>query len=170
MKFCCLLVTFKQFRSIYTNMDKFVEEMDNHLESMQTELDNLRDILRGEGYSIDANTLLGLFGAEDTSMSFGISVNSDLDTHCDKEDDDQSTVADSISGNGGGELMAYNPAPSLLDFDDDIFLGPTTSSPITNSANDVSSNNPYTSDPLDLEDNKTSLLESYVGSNENNNS
>lgn len=24
-------------------------------------------------------------------MSFGISVNSDLDTHCDKEDDDQST-------------------------------------------------------------------------------
>ncbi|KAF7385036.1 hypothetical protein HZH66_012122 [Vespula vulgaris] len=113
-----------------------MEEMDNHLESMQTELDNLRDILRGEGYSIDANTLLGLFGAEDTSMSFGISVNSDLDTHCDKEDDDQSTVADSISGNGGGELMAYNPAPSLLDFDDDIFLGATTSSPITNSAND----------------------------------
>lgn len=79
-------------------------------------------------------------------------------------------VADSISGNGGGELMAYNPTPSLLDFDDDIFLGATTSSPITNSANDVSSNNPYTSDPLDLEDNKTSLLESYVGSNENNNS
>ncbi|XP_035723602.1 heat shock factor protein 1-like isoform X2 [Vespa mandarinia] len=152
------------------------EEMDNHLESMQTELDNLRDILRGEGYSIDANTLLGvntlfgLFGAEDSSMSFGISVNSDLDRHCDKEDDDQSAVADSISGNGGGELMAYNPAPSLLDFDDDIFLGATTSSPITNSANDVSSSNLYASDPLDLEDNKTSLLESYVGSNENNNS
>ncbi|XP_054014424.1 heat shock factor protein-like isoform X5 [Hylaeus anthracinus] len=36
------------------------EEMDNHLESMQTDLDNLREILRGEGYSIDANTLLGL--------------------------------------------------------------------------------------------------------------
>lgn len=34
--------------------------MDNHLETMQTELDNLRDILRGEGYSIDANTLLGV--------------------------------------------------------------------------------------------------------------
>lgn len=79
-------------------------------------------------------------------------------------------VADSISGNGGGELMAYNPAPSLLDFDDDIFLGATTSSPVTNSANDVSSSNLYASDPLDLEDNKTSLLESYVGSNENNNS
>lgn len=34
--------------------------MDNHLETMQTELDNLRDILRCEGYSIDANTLLGV--------------------------------------------------------------------------------------------------------------
>lgn len=36
------------------------EEMDNHLESMQTDLENLREILRGEGYSIDANTLLGV--------------------------------------------------------------------------------------------------------------
>lgn len=34
--------------------------MDNHLETMQTDLDNLREILRGEGYSIDANTLLGV--------------------------------------------------------------------------------------------------------------
>lgn len=34
--------------------------MDNHLETMQTELDNLREILRSEGYSIDANTLLGV--------------------------------------------------------------------------------------------------------------
>lgn len=34
--------------------------MDNHLETMQTELENLREILRAEGYSIDANTLLGV--------------------------------------------------------------------------------------------------------------
>ncbi|KAK2580615.1 hypothetical protein KPH14_007729 [Odynerus spinipes] len=141
-----------------------MEEMDNHLETMQTELDNLREILRGEGYSIDANTLLGdclyfqLFGAEDSSMSFGIPVNSDLDTHCDKEEDDHAPSADTMNGGGGGELMAYNPTPSLLDFDDDIFLGATTSSPVTNSTNDVSSNNLYTSDPLDLEDNKASLL------------
>lgn len=153
-----------------------MEEMDNHLETMQTELDNLREILRGEGYSIDANTLLGdclyfqLFGAEDSSMSFGIPVNSDMDTHCDREEDDHAPVTDSMNGGGGGELMAYNPAPSLLDFDDDIFLGATTSSPGTNSANDAPSNNLYTSDPLDLEDNKTSLLESYVGSNENSSS
>lgn len=36
------------------------EQMDNHLETMQTDLDNLREILRGEGYTIDANTLLGV--------------------------------------------------------------------------------------------------------------
>jgi len=34
--------------------------MDNHLESMQTDLENLREILRGEGCTIDANTLLGV--------------------------------------------------------------------------------------------------------------
>ncbi|XP_015188915.1 PREDICTED: heat shock factor protein 1 isoform X2 [Polistes dominula] len=148
------------------------EEMDNHLETMQSELENLRDILRGEGYSIDANTILGvntflgLFGSDDSSMPFGIPVNSDLDTNDDREDD-KSAVADSLSGNGGGELMAYNPTPNLLDFDDDIFLNATVTSPINNSANDVSSSNLYSSDPLDLEDSKASLLESYVGSNEN---
>lgn len=36
------------------------EQMDNHLEKMQTELENLREILHSEGYSIDANTLLGV--------------------------------------------------------------------------------------------------------------
>lgn len=37
------------------------EEMDNHLESMQADLENLRDILiRNDSCSIDANTLLGV--------------------------------------------------------------------------------------------------------------
>lgn len=36
------------------------EELGNHLESMQAELDNIRDVLRGDGYKIDANTLLGV--------------------------------------------------------------------------------------------------------------
>ncbi|KAI4491317.1 hypothetical protein M0802_010250 [Mischocyttarus mexicanus] len=148
-----------------------MEEMDNHLETMQSELENLRDILRGEGYTIDTNTILGvntflgLFGTDDSSMPFGISVNPELDPHDDREDD-KSAVADSLSGNGGGELMAYNPTSNLLDFDD-IFLNADTASPV-NSENDVYSSNQYTSDPLDLEDSKTSLLESYVGSRENN--
>lgn len=149
--------------------------MDNHLEIMQTELENLREILRGESYSIDANTLLGngllgylqLFGAEDP-MTFGMPVNPELDphSHCEKEEDEH--VAESLNGNGGGELMAYNPAPSLLDFDDDIFLGVSSAaSPGANASNDGATNNLYSVDPLDLEDSKASLLESLVGNDAN---
>ncbi|XP_076639226.1 uncharacterized protein LOC143351527 isoform X1 [Colletes latitarsis] len=134
-----------------------MEEMDNHLESMQTDLDNLREILRGEGYSIDANTLLGLFGADDP-MSFGMPVNPELNPHSDKEDNDDANAAENINGSGG-ELMAYNPTQNLLDFDDDMMFLDATS-PVTNTSGDVTANNMYTSDPLDLEDNKASLLES----------
>ncbi|XP_076177819.1 heat shock factor protein isoform X2 [Ptiloglossa arizonensis] len=134
-----------------------MEEMDNHLESVQTELDNLREILRGEGYSIDANTLLGLFGADDP-MSFGMPVNPELNPHSEKEDDDQAN--ENINGSGG-ELMAYNPTQNLLDFDDDMmFLDPT--SPVTNTTGDTSANGLYASDSIDLEDNKTSLLDSLT--------
>ncbi|XP_053979344.1 heat shock factor protein-like isoform X6 [Hylaeus anthracinus] len=131
------------------------EEMDNHLESMQTDLDNLREILRGEGYSIDANTLLGLFGADDP-MSFGMPVNPELNPHSEKEDDDHTN--ENINGNGG-ELMAYNPTQNLLDFDDDMMFLDGTSPGATA---DATANNLYESDPLDLDDNKASLLESLT--------
>ncbi|XP_076752301.1 uncharacterized protein LOC143424235 isoform X2 [Xylocopa sonorina] len=133
------------------------EEMDSHLETMQTELENLREILRSEGYSIDANTLLGLFGADDP-MSFGMPVNPELNPHSEKEEDDHANVAESINGTGGGELMAYNPTPSLLDFDDDIFLSATSPSTV----DDTATTSHYNSDPLDLEDNKASLLDSLT--------
>ncbi|XP_076247297.1 uncharacterized protein LOC143187152 isoform X2 [Calliopsis andreniformis] len=140
-----------------------MEEMDNHLESMQTELDNLREILRGEGYSIDANTLLGhahlqLFGADDP-MAFGMPINPELNPHSEKEDDDHINVAE--NGTSGGELMAYNSTQNLLDFDDDMFLN---SSPNVNiMSGDTTTNNLYTTDSLDLEDNnKASLLESLT--------
>lgn len=140
-----------------------IEHMDNHLESMQSELDNLRDILRGEGYSIDANTLLGLFGADDP-MSFAVPMNPELNpnTHREKEDDDR--TSESPTGAGGGELMAYSRTPSLLDFDDDIFLGATTSSPPADA--NTNTNNIYNADSLDLEDSKASLLESLAAANE----
>ncbi|XP_076385218.1 uncharacterized protein LOC100874674 isoform X2 [Megachile rotundata] len=133
------------------------EEMDNHLETMQTELENLREILRAEGYSIDANTLLGLFGADDP-MSFGMPVNPELNPHSEKEDDDHVNVSENINGSAGGELMAYNPAQNLLDFDDDIFLN--TTSPVTSATGDTATTSLYNSDPLDLEDSKASLLDS----------
>ncbi|XP_034189923.1 uncharacterized protein LOC117608626 isoform X1 [Osmia lignaria lignaria] len=137
-----------------------MEEMDNHLETMQTELENLREILRAEGYSIDANTLLGLFGADDP-MSFGMPVNPELNPHSEKEEDEHVNVAENMNGSAaGGELMTYNPTPNLLDFDDDIFLGAT--SPVTSTAGDTATTSLYNSDPLDLEDSKTSLLDSLT--------
>ncbi|XP_060820143.1 heat shock factor protein 1-like isoform X2 [Bombus pascuorum] len=136
------------------------EEMDNHLETMQTELDNLRDILRCEGYSIDANTLLGLFGADDP-MSFGMPVNPELNPQSEKEEENHANVTENNNGTGGGELMAYNPVQNFLDFDDDIFLEAT--SPPTNTAGgDTAIVNLYSSDPLDLEDSKFSFLNSLT--------
>lgn len=41
------------------------QELDQHLDSMQSELESIKDMLSHDGYSIDANTLLGLFGCED---------------------------------------------------------------------------------------------------------
>jgi len=56
--------------------------------------------------------------------------------------------------------MAYNP--TLLDFDEDIFMG---NSSLSTSAPDLLMNNLYTldsSDPLGLEDSKSSILDSLV--------
>lgn len=70
-------------------------------------------------------------------------------------------VAENMNGSAaGGELMTYNPTPNLLDFDDDIFLGAT--SPVTSTAGDTATTSLYNSDPLDLEDSKTSLLDSLT--------
>ncbi|XP_050600776.1 heat shock factor protein isoform X1 [Bombus affinis] len=137
-----------------------MEEMDNHLETMQTELDNLRDILRCEGYSIDANTLLGLFGADDP-MSFGMPVNPELNPQSEKEEESHANVAENNNGTGGGELMAYNPAQNFLDFDDDIFLE-ATSPPTSTAGGDTAIINLYSSDSLDLEDSKFSFLNSLT--------
>ncbi|PSN39502.1 hypothetical protein C0J52_17781 [Blattella germanica] len=43
------------------------DNLDNHVDKIENELDTLRDILRGEGYTLDANTLLGLFSDESLS-------------------------------------------------------------------------------------------------------
>jgi hypothetical protein len=35
-------------------------DIDNHLNNVDTDLDTLKDLLRGEGYQFDANSLLGV--------------------------------------------------------------------------------------------------------------
>lgn len=132
------------------------EQVDNHLDNVQSELDNLRDILRGEGYSIDANTLLGLFGNEDP-MSYGIPMNPDLNPNANREKEDE--LNNTNNGNRG-ELMAYNPS-SLLDFDD-VFMNEQASQEGFNAESEN-----FNSDPLELES-KNAILDSLISANNNN--
>lgn len=69
-------------------------EMDNHVESVQSDLDSLKELLRSEGLTLDANTLLGIFS-----------------------DDPLNYFDDSLPENGklketpaGNEVITYNPA------------------------------------------------------------
>ncbi|XP_063239080.1 heat shock factor protein-like isoform X9 [Bacillus rossius redtenbacheri] len=40
------------------------EQLDSHVGSMQSELDNIRELLKGEGYSLDDSTLMGVRAAD----------------------------------------------------------------------------------------------------------
>ncbi|XP_026320376.1 heat shock factor protein isoform X5 [Hyposmocoma kahamanoa] len=58
-----------------TNVNRYpsVGDIDDHLDSMQTDLDSLRELLRTDSYTFDPSTLIGLFGADDPF--YGLSYN-----------------------------------------------------------------------------------------------
>ncbi|CAH0727318.1 unnamed protein product, partial [Brenthis ino] len=58
-----------------TNSNK--NDIDDHLDTMQTDLDSLRELLRSDTYALDTNTLLGLFGSDDPF--YGLAYNSSDD-------------------------------------------------------------------------------------------
>ncbi|XP_067002927.2 heat shock factor protein 4 [Anabrus simplex] len=105
------------------NSIKSKEELDNHLGSMQSELDSLRDLLKGEGYSLDANTLLGVCPAllglqkdsvfklfSDDPMAFGLHIMEDNES----QDQNKENSTDPLVS--GGELATYSS--NLLDLVD----------------------------------------------------
>ncbi|XP_026320377.1 heat shock factor protein isoform X6 [Hyposmocoma kahamanoa] len=62
----------EEYTSLFgTNSDK--GDIDDHLDSMQTDLDSLRELLRTDSYTFDPSTLIGLFGADDPF--YGLSYN-----------------------------------------------------------------------------------------------
>ncbi|RZF44882.1 hypothetical protein LSTR_LSTR004507 [Laodelphax striatellus] len=65
----------------YNNTFFKPQEIDNHVDSMQNDLETLKELLKGESISLDANTLLGLFNAEDP-----FSLTMDLPTQMQTED------------------------------------------------------------------------------------
>ncbi|XP_063395119.1 heat shock factor protein isoform X5 [Cydia fagiglandana] len=50
-----------------------VNDIDDHLDSMQTDIESLRELLRSDSYALDTNTLMGLFGSDDPF--YGLSYN-----------------------------------------------------------------------------------------------
>ncbi|KAK9496497.1 hypothetical protein O3M35_013218 [Rhynocoris fuscipes] len=77
------------------------EDMDNHLEMVQTDLDVLKDILHSEGLSLDASTLMGLFNADDP---FSLNL-----------PESEKNSNDNVSENGN-EIVSYSS--NLIDMTD----------------------------------------------------
>ncbi|XP_033251907.1 heat shock factor protein-like isoform X2 [Drosophila miranda] len=86
-----------------------VDDVHGHLDNVQDELETLKDLLRGDGVSIDQNMLFGLFNDSELLDTYGLSF-----------------PTDRISGEkkalSGSEMMAYQPSPydlsDILDTDD----------------------------------------------------
>ncbi|CAH0766613.1 unnamed protein product [Diatraea saccharalis] len=78
-----------------SNVNRFQtrNDIDDHLETMQTDLDSLRELLRTDSYSLDTNTLMGLFGSEDPF--YGLSYNTI---------DDRTKPTNGVEGN---QLISY---------------------------------------------------------------
>lgn len=83
------------------------EELDNHLDTMQVDLEQLREVLSLQGNPLDASTLLGLFSADDTLPSNGY-LSMDMDMF---KNPSQGAIL-------GNEVIAYNDA-SFFDMVDD---------------------------------------------------
>ncbi|XP_050346364.1 heat shock factor protein isoform X9 [Nymphalis io] len=85
-----------------TNRLQTMNDIDDHLDTMQTDLESLRELLRGDTYSLDTNTLLGLFGSDDPF--YGLSYNTS---------DDRTKTCNNAEGS---QLISYTG--NIPDFED----------------------------------------------------
>ncbi|KAJ8736316.1 hypothetical protein PYW08_006972 [Mythimna loreyi] len=91
----------EEYTSLYgTNSNK--NDIDDHLDAMQTDLESLRELLRTDSYAFDTNTLLGLFGSDDPF--YGLPYNSM---------EDRTKTANNVEGN---QLISYTG--NIPDFED----------------------------------------------------
>ncbi|KMY94763.1 heat shock factor protein isoform X2 [Drosophila simulans] len=78
------------------------DELHGHLESMQDELETLKDLLRGDGVAIDQNMLMGLFNDSDLMDNYGLSFPND-------------SISSEKKAPSGSELISYQPMYDLSD-------------------------------------------------------
>lgn len=50
------------FFFLFLIQSNFRQDFDQHLDGFQGELDSLKELLKGDGYSLDANQILGVSG------------------------------------------------------------------------------------------------------------
>ncbi|XP_046631293.1 heat shock factor protein-like isoform X5 [Daphnia pulicaria] len=96
-------------KSVVKNQDRTVvsenpsvlerEELDSHLDTMQVDLEQLREVLSLQGNPLDASTLLGLFSADD-SLPSNSYLSMDMDMF---KNPSQGAIL-------GNEVIAYNDA------------------------------------------------------------
>ncbi|XP_050681292.1 heat shock factor protein isoform X5 [Leptidea sinapis] len=90
------------------NMNRLqsVNDIDDHLDTMQTDLDSIRDLLRSDSYSLDSNTLLGLFTSDDPfyGLSYSASEERPKPTNAMK-------LKGEISDVSGFENRVQSPSP-----------------------------------------------------------
>ncbi|XP_053967092.1 heat shock factor protein isoform X1 [Anastrepha ludens] len=103
------------------------DDVNNHLDNVQDELESLKDLLRSDGYSLDANTLLSNGDATNTSPNNRISFSSQLDgeflTKLFNDSDilgpfGLSLINEVNTDKKGSELMSYQPMYDLSDIID----------------------------------------------------
>ncbi|XP_016947445.1 heat shock factor protein isoform X2 [Drosophila biarmipes] len=78
------------------------DDLHGHLDSMQDELETLKDLLRGDGVAIDQNMLLGLFNDSDLMDNYGLSFPND-------------SISSEKKAPSGSELITYQPMYDLSD-------------------------------------------------------
>ncbi|XP_055628025.1 heat shock factor protein isoform X2 [Toxorhynchites rutilus septentrionalis] len=52
-----------------------ITDYDQHINTVENELESLKDLLKGDGYQLDANTLLGLFSGTEDIMGYDFPMN-----------------------------------------------------------------------------------------------
>lgn len=114
------------------NIMRKAEEVDNHIDSMQTELDSLKELLKCENLSLDANALLGLFNPDDSVSYNGLDINA---MQASLEE-----VKENDGDNSSNKITMYSAPPTMLDLND-VFNGsdwslPMTPDPCSNSGGD----------------------------------
>ncbi|KAL1380328.1 hypothetical protein pipiens_014286, partial [Culex pipiens pipiens] len=96
--------TLARFVSNDSDMNKLNTIIDygHHIDTVQTDLDSLKDLLKGEGYQFDANTLLGLFAGNEDLLGYDFPMN--LPDAASVSDAQKRNIA--VGGAGGGAITA----------------------------------------------------------------